>query len=149
MFALYLKLYYYNIILHFNLVIEYTKRIGTLHQTEWQLYPVAPPQFMTGDYFNKEGKPTYGNIIEPGTIPKLGAGALITKPMLGILGEKGPEIVLPLQGSGSPLGGDNVTNNNFSFPIANLVVREEADIKRIARELYNLQRINARAAGVA
>ncbi|WP_322173170.1 phage tail protein [Acutalibacter caecimuris] len=43
-------------------------------------------------------------------------------------------------------GGDtNVTNN---FHIAELVVREEADVKKISRELYNMQKAKSRGKGV-
>lgn len=101
---------------------EYT---GTVHMTEWKF---PPPPLM-------------GNL----TVPKFDAGGLITKPTLALLGERGPEMVIPLS-SDSPAQGAGIVQN---FPIATLIVREEADIKRIARELYNLQRISARAAGVA
>jgi len=91
-----------------------------------------------------------GNITAPEsqgivTIPKLGSGALITKPMLAMVGEKGPEAVIPLD-SDSPLGGDTIINQRFEGP---WFIREEADIKRIARELYNLQQTKSRAAGIA
>ena len=36
-----------------------------------------------------------------------------------------------------------------SFHIAELVVREEADVKKISRELYNMQKSKSRSKGVS
>ena len=62
------------------------------------------------------------------TEPTLLYGLRSQKPY-AIAGEAGPERVVP-QGQGT------ITNN---FSIAQLVVREEADVRRVARELYKLQ----------
>ena len=80
--------------------------------------------------------------------------------MIGV-GEAGKEAVLPLENkrnmkpyaeavaslmndlSNEPKG--NVYNN---FNISQLVVREEADIKKVAEELYTLQRREQRRRGV-
>lgn len=43
-------------------------------------------------------------------------------------------------------GGDTTVTNNFH--IAELVVREEADVKKISRELYNMQKAKSRGKGV-
>lgn len=71
-------------------------------------------------------------------LPQFAEGGVIPEPTLlyglrsmkpyAIAGEKGPEYVTP--------AGGGITNN---FNIAELVVREEADVQRIARELYRLQ----------
>ena len=42
--------------------------------------------------------------------------------------------------------GQTISNN---FNIGSLVVREEADIKKIARELFEMQRSNGRGLGMA
>lgn len=50
-------------------------------------------------------------------------------------------------GSTSTGGGNTTVTNNFH--IAELVVREEADIKKISRELYNMQKTKSRSKGVS
>jgi len=94
--------------------------------------------------------------VNIGKIGKLGGdvkgfaqGGMITEPTLlsslrtgrvtGIAGEAGPERITP--GAG---GSQNITNN---FQIAQLVVREDADVPKIARELYVMQQQRARGAG--
>jgi hypothetical protein len=66
-----------------------------------------------------------------------------------IVGERGPEIV------NLPRGSDVVPNNKLQYPtinnyfsIDNLSVRDDGDIKLIAKELYNLQEIRNRGNGV-
>ena len=50
-------------------------------------------------------------------------------------------------GATTSVGGDtNVVNH---FHIAELVVREEADVKKISRELYNMQKSKSRSKGVS
>jgi hypothetical protein len=44
-------------------------------------------------------------------------------------------------------GGGNTTITN-EFRIDKLVVREEADVKKVAKELYNMQRTKSRGKGV-
>ena len=73
-----------------------------------------------------------GMITEPTLLSSLRTG----KPY-GIAGEAGPERIVPG-------GGQTITNN---FQIAQLVVREDADVPRIARELYVMQQQRARGAG--
>ncbi len=77
----------------------------------------------------------------------MAGGGLITEPTLlssirtgrpyGIAGESGVERI-------TPGGGQTITNN---FQIAQLVVREYADVPRIAEELYVMQRQRSRGAG--
>lgn len=84
-------------------------------------------------------------------IPLLAAGGEITQKGHAIVGEAGPELLeLPQGAKVKPLDDNNkgvVTEVNNNFNIANLTVREEADIKKIARELYKLQ--NNKRGGVA
>ena len=84
-------------------------------------------------------------------IPKLAKGGTITTAGAAIVGEAGAELLeLPRGARVTPLDNNNkglATEVNNNFNIANLTVREEADIKKIARELYKLQ--NNRRGGVA
>jgi soluble cytochrome b562 len=79
-------------------------------------------------------------------IPLLAHGGEITQKGHAIVGEAGPELLeLPQGAKVKPLTpldsnkGVTTTEVNNNFNIANLVVREEADIKKIARELKKLQ----------
>src|SRR5690606_31753397 len=76
-------------------------------------------------------------------IPLLAEGGEITQKGHAIVGEAGPELLeLPQGARVKPLDDNNkgvATEINNNFNIANLVVREEADIKKIARELKKLQ----------
>lgn len=77
-------------------------------------------------------------------IPMLAKGTEYFKGGPAIVGERGPELVdMPRGARVTPndkamgmLGG-NVT-------VQNMVIREEADIKRVARELYNMQQVEMR-----
>lgn len=59
------------------------------------------------------------------TIPQLATGGIVTRPTLAMIGEAGPEAVVPLNGPG--LGGYII--------IKQMIVREEADIDRISQQL--------------
>lgn len=82
-------------------------------------------------------------------LKKMQHGGMITEPTLlyglkskrpyGIAGEAGTERVVPGD------GGDTIITNTFE--IAQLIVREEADVPRIARELYIMQQQRQRAGG--
>lgn len=50
------------------------------------------------------------------------------------------------RGSETASGGTTTVTNTFH--IGKLVVREEADVKRVAKELYNMQRAKSRGKGV-
>lgn len=84
-------------------------------------------------------------------------GGIFDRPSVIGVGEAGSEAVIPikqldgiiaralqeaLKGTGSP-GGNNI------FNIAEMTVREEADIKSVARELYKLQNSRGRGLGMA
>lgn len=53
------------------------------------------------------------------------------------------------RGGGATTSGDGDTNVVNHFHIAELVVREEADVKKISRELYNMQKSKSRSKGVS
>ncbi len=76
----------------------------------------------------------------------MAAGRMITEPTMlyglrsqkpyAIAGEAGPERVVP--------SGESTVTNNFS--IAQLVVREEADVEKIAQKLYRMQSLKGQYA---
>ena len=83
------------------------------------------------------------------------AGTSFFQGGLTMVGELGPELVeLP---KGSRIHNDYNTKNIIGssgkiqnhFNIGNLVVREEADVKKIAKELFNIQRRSERGIGMA
>ena len=53
------------------------------------------------------------------------------------------------RGGGAAASGGGDTNVVNHFHIAELVVREEADVKKISRELYNMQKSKTRSKGVS
>lgn len=53
------------------------------------------------------------------------------------------------RGGGATASGGGDTNVVNHFHIAELVVREEADVKKISRELYNMQKSKSRSKGVS
>jgi phage-related minor tail protein len=44
-------------------------------------------------------------------IPRLAAGGIVSSPTLALIGEAGPEAVVPLSGSNRPNMGNNITIN--------------------------------------
>ncbi len=105
--------------------------------------------FKIPDWVPGLGGKQFGIDIPRVSLPKFAKGGLINEPTLlsslrtgrptGIAGEEGVERIVPGK------GGTTITNN---FEIAQLIVREEADIPRIARELYLMQQQRARAGGI-
>lgn len=57
-----------------------------------------------------------------------------------------PSVMPGQSGAGASSGGGTTITNTFK--IDNLVVREEADIKKVAKELYNMQKSKSRGKGV-
>lgn len=84
-------------------------------------------------------------------IPLLAAGGEITEKGHAIVGEAGPELLeLPQGAKVKPLNktdGNKTEVNNY-FNIEKMEVRDDSDIKKIARELYNLQESRSRSIGV-
>lgn len=88
-------------------------------------------------------------------IPMLAEGGIVTKQMLAIVGEAGPEAIIPLRDLKKVLS-DVVGNKqpsevyNFErmFDGANIYVRSDNDIRRIAEEIYNLTQSKKRSLGV-
>lgn len=78
------------------------------------------------------------------SIPMLAKGTEYFKGGPAIVGERGPELVDMPRGSRvtpndkmAGMMGTTITGNNF-------IIREEADVKRVARELYNMQQVEMR-----
>ena len=95
--------------------------------------PWYTPEEIAADIARGGGMAQGGLITEPTLLTSLSS----MKPY-AVAGERGPEVV-------SPMGKAGITNN---FNIAKLEVREEADVQRVARELFRLQQSKARLAGV-
>ena len=94
--------------------------------------------------------------LNPPSVPKLGVdwydkGGIFTGPTVIGVGEKRPEFVGALDDLRKIVReesneGQKIENN---FNISSLIVREEADIKKIARELYDMQKRTGRGLGMA
>ena len=87
--------------------------------------------------------------VEVSKIPQLAAGGNIRSGGAAIVGDAGPELLdLPTGARVTPLdqaGGTNITNQ---FDISEMNVRDDQDIKKIAKELDNLQKRKNRRVGV-
>ena len=86
------------------------------------------------------GKGWGGFNIPTISLPHFAEGGIVTGPTLAMVGESGPEMITPLSGA----GGAGIVNN---FNIAEMTVRDDSDIGKIARELYDLQQRSARRLG--
>ena len=75
------------------------------------------------------------------TIPRLAAGGIVTQPTVAMIGEAGPEAIVPLDGSSSGVGG-------VTIQVENMNVRTDNDIKLVAQELYTLSTRKNRARGI-
>jgi chromosome segregation ATPase len=64
-------------------------------------------------------------------IPHLAAGGIVTRPTVALIGERGPEAVIPLNRSGAALGGQPVSVSILEGAVLN--ISSEADESRLAR----------------
>jgi TP901 family phage tail tape measure protein len=103
----------------------YQQRSDFLHNIYQQLID----QGYTADEANRKLAEMTKNLPP---LPALQLGGIATRPTLAMIGEAGPEAVVPLRGPGS-------IGNTFN--ISQLIVREEADVYKIARELYRMQQV--------
>ena len=85
------------------------------------------------------GGQTFGISIPE--IPQLAKGGIVTEPTIALIGEAGPEAVIPLDGSNNFGGGISIT-------IENLSVRNDQDVKLIAQELATMIERKNRSRGV-
>jgi hypothetical protein len=96
--------------------------------------PVIPPELVPVI------PPTGGNDDEPryvpprGSILALAAGGIVTSPTLSLIGEAGPEAVIPLSQMGSMGGGSNITIN-----VGGSVISEGDLVAIIRNQLLALQ----------
>ena len=74
-------------------------------------------------------------------IPRLAEGGIVTEPTMAMIGESGPEAVVPLSEGSNAAGGITITGNTFN-------VRNDQDIKLIARELQTLITRTNRGRGI-
>ena len=79
-----------------------------------------------------------GMVFELPTVPMLAKGGVVSKPTLAMIGEDGPEAVVPLSSKNNPggigLGGDVTVNINVAG------VTDRTDKKELAREIGDLIR---------
>jgi len=79
-----------------------------------------------------------GQVFELPAIPMLAKGGIVSKPTLAMIGEDGPEAVVPLSSKNNPggvgLGGDVTVNINVAG------VTDRTDKKELAREIGDLIR---------
>ena len=71
-----------------------------------------------------------------GMIPGLQAGGIVTRPTLAMIGERGPEAVVPLNRGGL------TTNVNLGGGV--LILQNEMQIRQLAREIHRLSREESR-----
>lgn len=87
------------------------------------------------DKYNKEMFEAQASAYEMGLrtgLPALASGGIVTKPTVALIGEAGPEAVVPLSGSGGGVAGININMTN-TFSGVNWT--DEAQKDAIAREL--------------
>ena len=77
-------------------------------------------------------------------IPRLASGGIVTKPTIAMIGEAGPEAVVPLSGNGSGAGMGGIT-----IRVDQMNVRNDQDIKLIAQELQTLITRTNRGRGIS
>ncbi len=96
--------------------------------------------------------------LKPPSVPKLdvdwyASGGIFSRPSIIGVGEAGTEAVLPIDrlddliASALKKVGNNQVTGDLNINIARLVVREEADVRRIAEELNRIRLQHMRGSG--
>lgn len=106
-------------------------------------------KFKAPDWVPVIGGKSFGISIPK--IPRLARGGVVSEPTLAMVGDAGPgnpEIVAPERLLKQLLREVLAESQNQSpIIIQNMTVRDDTDIKKIARELYNLQKSEKRGLG--
>jgi hypothetical protein len=78
----------------------------------------------------------FGLKLSEAGIPALADGGVVTEPTLALIGEAGPEAVVPLSGG----GGSSTTFGGDTLIIEQINVRNEHDLDEIFRKWEEMQR---------
>ena len=129
-----------------SIVSGFEKLINGLGSAVNKIPSFEIPSWVPGIGGNSFGLPNIGNVnLSRFNIPGLAEGGNVVRGGATLVGEEGPEILdLPRGSAVTPLEKQGETNN---FNIAKLVVREEADVKKVARELDRLKESRRRPKG--
>ena len=126
-------------------------RMNIFENGRWRPYDPANPSGTSGGGRTTPYKAPGGGDLAAGGTPSYGGGSLfatggiikeptlltgLTSGLRGIMAERGPEAIVPMGQMGSTIN------------ISTMVVREEADIHKVARELYILTQRSNKAVGV-
>ena len=133
------------------------EKMKSFFNFSWSLPKIKLPHLSVSGSFS----------LNPLSVPKFGidwyaTGGIFTGPSVVGIGEAGDEAVLPLSNKGrmkpfakavagfmpDGAGSDSEGTIIQNFNLSGMIVREEADIQRIAQELYKLQERNRRKRGV-
>ena len=133
------------------------EKMKSFFNFSWSLPKIKLPHFSVSGSFS----------LNPLSVPKFGidwyaTGGIFTGPSVVGIGEAGDEAVLPLSNKGrmkpfakavagfmpDGAGSDSEGTIIQNFNLSGMIVREEADIQRIAQELYKLQERNRRKRGL-
>ena len=121
------------------------EKIKGFFDFKWELPKIKLP------HFNIQGKFS----MNPPQIPKFAVdwyktGAIFNSPNVIGVGEAGPEAVLPIEKIDSIIASaiQKARVGNSDIIVQNMYVRDDNDIKKIAREFYILQQKNSRGKGI-
>jgi gas vesicle protein len=111
----------------------YSVNVGQMSQAEKEynaLWLQKQAEGMSADTFNM----VYGWMVPDGGWPREAAtmaeGGIVNRPTLALIGESGPEAVVPLSGGGM---GNIILNINFQSTLT----PSDAEMKRVARDFYS------------